>query len=211
MLPLFGGRQQLHRARNVAAQVSHIGGTLAPHRYLWTENTDLAAKYEQISRITAAAIQNCRGNYTHCLIFEDDAVFHPHFEPELLSTLSSLPKDWRVFHLCPGYLYGRILRDQSNFFKLNPERPPAPASAHSRFYTWNESRGYPGGPVAFIIQPRHATEIASAFRAGILKRPGKSPDAIFSEESWPLSYRARQPQFCHELLTPNGRYRSTLF
>jgi len=213
MIPIFGGSfQRADRRANIRLQHEAIvGSSLMWLKEGWTSSNDYRSKYHRLSELTASAMGQCgSSNHTYCIIFEDDAVFHPQFEAEWNATASMLPPHWDVFHLCPGYLYGRMLRNTSAYFNLNPETPPAPASAESRFFTWHESSGYPGGPVAFIIRPHSALRAKTLLEASIKQHPGLSPDAQFSVSLWPLSLRARQPQFCHEMLDGNGQYSSTL-
>ena len=79
------------------------------------------------------ALERCRTLDSElCLIYEDDAVLHPRFMMELRRALATLPATWKVFHLCPGCLWGRRYQD------YNSDHPPLELHPHPHHVVLNK-------------------------------------------------------------------------
>ena len=59
--------------------------------------------------------------FEYGIICDDDFFPCENFLQELNETVELLPENWRSLHLCPGYLWGRLYRDNHKIGKLNPE------------------------------------------------------------------------------------------
>ena len=71
--------------------------------------------------------------FDFCLIFEDDAVFHPQLESALSATVASLPSVWQALHMCPGFAWGRGLpHTNSSYFHLHANNPGCEESPPAR-------------------------------------------------------------------------------
>ena len=82
------------------------------------------------------ALERCTSMPSHvefCMIFEDDAVFHPQLEAALSATVASLPQPWTLLHMCPGFAWGRGLPDTNQtYFHLNVKYPGCAEDPPSR-------------------------------------------------------------------------------
>jgi hypothetical protein len=112
-----------------------------------------------------------KSGFDYAIICDND--FNPidNFLDELNKTIELLPENWRVLHLCPGYLWGRLFRDSSKIGKLNPEYNMDGIEYHpsGRFYLNCDKNVYFnrlywfGGPVAFIVNKNTIDNLLESF------------------------------------------------
>jgi len=133
------------------------------------------------------------------IVAEDDVHFCPNFRRELLTSVASLPSDWRTFHLCPGCYWGRSKGEAAHNFRLNPENPIHPDDEASR---WSDRvfqcprHGNPwGGPIAFAIQPCFAQELINKM---ISLPTDNSDDEFMRRIADHRDFVSRDPQLCYE-------------
>jgi len=152
-----------------------------------------------------------------CLVFEDDAVFHPQLATELSTTVDSLPSGWEALHMCPGFAWGRGMpwANSSTFhtnrssFHLHAKYPGCEETPPSRYFrSWPsfiQCKPWLGAPVAMFLHREHA----STMRA-VLANASSDP-LVIGSNGFPLNdvalsvhhlsshFIAQEPQLCHEL------------
>lgn len=103
------------------------------------------------------------------LVLEDDTSLHPNFLHELSLTLRVLPADWKILHLCIGYLWGRNHRPKNGTFELRPDGMLGETSVKpgERFLSrWPDRFATAGSPVAMALKSKAvALELKSAILA----------------------------------------------
>jgi len=212
------GTQQLSmRAERLAAQLSRLQiDVLTPDIVCLVCSDSLSSKDKYAHYIKGAlslnlnvirALEKCNSSDRMlCLVVEDDTEFHPDFDRILSEMLSLLPSTWTVFHLCPGFLWGRKYRDAGMHFQPNPEYPqpgfsrtaPHAAdwslsySATDRYLT--DWRGLVGGPLAFVVKKSSALHVASLISADIRY----TEDESLTRLREPSHFVANNPQLCYE-------------
>ncbi len=144
--------------------------------------------------------------YEYGIICNDDFFPIQHFLHELNKTIRLLPKDWGCLHLCPGFLWGRFMRDKSMIGHLNPEGNTdiSGLSYHTsgRFFTasnYLQSSPYPwmGGPEAFCIKRTYVDEFLRKFKHEYNVNPDAS-DVIFTRIVDNKTFVCREPQLGYE-------------
>tara|TARA_A100001015_G_C15029464_1_gene732358 strand:- start:2201 stop:2947 length:747 start_codon:yes stop_codon:yes gene_type:complete len=144
--------------------------------------------------------------YEYGIICDDDFFPIQHFLQELNETILLLPKDWGCLHLCPGFLWGRLMRDKSMIGHLNPEGNTdiSGLSYHTsgRFFTasnYLQSSPYPwmGGPQAFCIKRTYVDEFLRKFKHEYNVNPDAS-DVIFTRIVDNKTFVCREPQLGYE-------------
>jgi hypothetical protein len=165
------------------------------------------------------------------LLTDDDTLFIPNLKNELKKTIDELPTDWNVFHLCPGYLHGRI--DPFNHFDLKPVGDilgqPRISSGGRAFLDWPQGVAHPGHDPNFPSNPEVGNAVdgilAGSPNSMLVTRDGAYDllvafgTYLFEEDTLPDDYIerdvgvshpsthfvARQPQLCKEGTTLDGQ------
>jgi hypothetical protein len=127
-------------------------------------------------------------DYTYGLICEDDFEPHPNFEVELAKTINSLPDDWRCLHLCPGYLWGRLFRNNNAIGTLQPEGDISDIQMHEtgRVFVncdpelFCKKLIWLGGPVAFLLNKKYVSEFIAEFKC-LFEKCHENNDVIFTK------------------------------
>jgi hypothetical protein len=144
-------------------------------------------------------------NFDYAIICDDD--FNPinNFMEELNNTISLLPIDWRCFHICPGYLWGRKFRDQNKIGSLNCEynMNNIPFHDSGRYYMNCNSNIYfknnfwLGGPIAFVINKNNVDSLLNDFINKYNKK--KNPnDVILAQILNVHDFISRSPMLGYE-------------
>lgn len=106
--------------------------------------------------IISSPTEDVQKTYPHVyLLFEDDASLHPKFADELAKTIAGLPSDWKLLHLCIGYLWGRNHRPKNGTFKLRPDGMlgEVVVKAGVRYFShWPDRFATAGSPIAIAIR-----------------------------------------------------------
>ena len=115
-----------------------------------------------------------KSNYEYGIICQDD--FYPidNFLHELNKTIELLPDNWECLHLCPGFLWGRKIRDKSKIGQYYPEynmnKTIFNYHESERFFincdpnTYYNHNMWLGGPVAFIIKHTCITQFINKYK-----------------------------------------------
>jgi len=137
----------------------------------------------------------------YAIVCDDDMKTCPDFLAELNETVSDLPENWKVLHLCPGCLWGRSSRNKE--FSLKPERDiflkhclPTP---RRRAASYVQPPCWFGGPIAMLLNRRHIKEIIAFYDASFFKdkRPNDTILTTMASED-KLHFTALEPQLCIE-------------
>jgi len=125
-------------------------------------NLNFARALRRCGALAADAVQ-------WCLVFEDDAEFHPNIQAELKATLTAAGGDGvHILHLCPGGLWGRKWRygrNEEPSFQLAPDddfvtQVPAAHEAGRVLDGAPPDGLWLGSPTVFLIKPPLATGLA---------------------------------------------------
>jgi len=189
--------------------------------------TDTSRKQVLSLRNVDRALRHCANAAGHsgCLIFEDDAVFHPKFREELPRTLQQLdgrPEAWETLHLCPGSIWGRQYHnkgakyDPATLFHVNPNEqyadPPSvrpdplldgrvlkpPPLPHGKY---DKRRGsWLGAPTAFVIKRPAAAALAARIASATAEAPLEIDVVLYHDANRTGSTHrvAAEPQLCYE-------------
>lgn len=142
---------------------------------------------------------------TLIMITQDDVQFCKEFIPQLGKSLRELPSDWRLLHLCAGYLYGRG-RGKDNRSKLDAELPNVvpldpegaiPADKRVGRFCRMFAPAWPGGPVAFILRQRNISDILESIRR-MAPGEGIPDDVTLFKIAGDGDYMQMSPVLCHE-------------
>lgn len=165
---------------------------------------------DKISSIMFSIFKNSveiflRTNFEYGLICDDDFIPCPNFLEELNNTAKLLPEKWRCLHLCPGYLWGRMFRDNTKKFMLNPEYDMTGVPYHESGRFYNEcnrnlylSRAFwLGGPIAILVNKKTVVNFLVDFINQYMACPSNN-DVILTAILNKNDYICREPMLGYE-------------
>ena len=199
-LPILSNASSLLQFRQVKMR-TQLQNLKVPYRIVPGVNR---CDYCDVTNLKTQNIRNAllvcnNSSYDSCVIMEDDVVFISKFVSELNHTIQQLPKQWQVFHMCPGFVWGR--RDNKRHTRLiryDPEFRVKASTARRYFSSWPSDRGWVGGPIAFLIKKEHVSQMLSIFEGGIPN------DVSMTKNHKQNHFVARDPPLCRERSGPSS-------
>jgi hypothetical protein len=144
-------------------------------------------------------------NKEYAILCDDDFVPCENFLEELNKTVKLLPANWRSLHLCPGYLWGRKMRDRTKIGHLNPEynMDGIEYDTSGRFYLNCVSEIYCkkwfwlGGPIAILLNKTSVDSFLNDFQTQYSKQTSNN-DVIITQMLTKCDYVCREPMLGYE-------------
>ena len=100
------------------------------------------------------------------LLTQDDVNFCLNFLEELERSLDEMPKDWRILHVCAGYMWGRKTnkpkydsQGDPPYIALDPEKKIPAEQILSRRLARVFAPAWPGGPLAMLIRRKDIPDV----------------------------------------------------
>ena len=136
------------------------------------------------------------------LITQDDVHFCNNFITELETSLQELPADWRILHLCAGYLWNRK-KNKPDFDKHlpasilpNPEGPiPNEKIVKGSRFVRPFVPAWPGGPVAFLVRRESIEEVLHDIQT---RSDEEADDESLTMIAGEKDYMQYSPLLCYE-------------